>query len=156
MGAGRELNEAVFLATADKAGVVPQAAGIPFVIDEDGLIQVLMTLRAGREKWGVPKGCVEPGDTLTDTVLAEAREEAGVTGLVLDRPVGMFTFRKRKRTCRVVVFLMEVTEQFDAYEEEEIRYREWFELAEAAELPMRAPLRKIIKQLETLIREHRG
>ena len=39
--------------------------------------------RAGRVEWCLPKGHIEPGETLTQTAEREVAEETGITGRVL-------------------------------------------------------------------------
>lgn len=41
--------------------------------------------RAGRVEWCLPKGHVEPGETLTQTAEREVAEETGITGRVLTK-----------------------------------------------------------------------
>ena len=39
--------------------------------------------RAGRVEWCLPKGHIEPGETLPETAAREVAEETGITGRVL-------------------------------------------------------------------------
>src|SRR5215207_5889702 len=67
----------------------------------------LVTSRRGRH-WVIPKGCLEPGRTLEQTVLLEAWEEAGLVGLLTPEPVGTYAYRKAGKLCSVTLFLLDV------------------------------------------------
>jgi len=54
------------------------------VIDAEG--RVLLIRRADERLWGLPKGTVEPGETLEETAVREVREETGLQVRVL-RPL---------------------------------------------------------------------
>ena len=45
--------------------------------DREGRV-LLLKQTYGDRRWGLPGGSVEPGETITDTILRECREELGV------------------------------------------------------------------------------
>jgi 8-oxo-dGTP diphosphatase len=47
------------------------------VLDDDGRV-LLIKENYDRERWGFPGGAVEPGETATQTVVREVREETGL------------------------------------------------------------------------------
>ena len=54
------------------------------VVDGSALIAVIARRnRAGRVEWCLPKGHVEPGETLVETAAREVAEETGIRGRVL-------------------------------------------------------------------------
>ena len=47
--------------------------------------------RAGRLRWSLPKGHVEPGETTEQTAVREVREETGITGRIT-APLGSLSY----------------------------------------------------------------
>src|SRR5699024_3252847 len=41
-------------------------------------------LRSGKLRWSMPKGHIEPGETLEQTAIREVREETGIHGHILE------------------------------------------------------------------------
>lgn len=65
--------------------------------------------RGGPLRWSMPKGHVEPGETLEQTAMREVQEETGITGTVL-ASLGSFSYTftagGRRIAKRVHHFLM--------------------------------------------------
>ena len=127
---------------------VAQAAAIPFRTDaQSGRLQVLMIRRRDGRKWGIPKGLVDPGLTHAQAAAVEAREEAGVEGVLSDEPIGRFTYDKFGGTCLVQVFVMRVTKVMPHWDEERLRERRWFDIDDAARGAGRSEVRRLIARL---------
>ena len=62
----------------------------------------------------------------------EAWEEAGLKGRLIGEALGTFEDQKWNHDLVVAVYLMEVTEEYDDYEEAHFRDRTWWSLTEAA------------------------
>lgn len=60
--------------------------------------------RAGRIEWCLPKGHVEPGETLVETAAREVAEETGIEGRVLIE-LGTIDYWFATSTCRVHKFV---------------------------------------------------
>ncbi len=131
----------------------PQAAAIPFKFDDDGELWVLMTLREGKQKWGIPKGFIDEGYTAREMASIESLEEAGIAGRVSNVPVASFKYRKWRGWCGVAVFLLEVVHEYPTYMERRFRQRQWFRLADALALPARAAIPDLLAHLPALIRQ---
>lgn len=99
----------------------------------DGRLEVLITGSSQRKHWVVPKGIQEPGLSPQASAAKEAREEAGVEGVVGERPLGHYDYHKWGATCSVQVYPMEVTRELPEDEwEERHRGRRWVTPEEAA------------------------
>ncbi|NCP87418.1 MAG: NUDIX hydrolase [Anaerolineae bacterium CG_4_9_14_3_um_filter_57_17] len=64
--------------------------GCSAVIFDETRSKVLLTRRADNGQWCLPSGGVEPGESVTETVLRELCEETGLRGKVL-RLVGIYS-----------------------------------------------------------------
>lgn len=111
-----------------------QSAVIPYQM-ERGEPKIMIVGSSSGRHWVVPKGIVEPGLSPAESARIEAREEAGVEGVIGDEPLGSFEYEKWGATCRVEVFPMEVTRvlEGEAWEESH-RTRRWVSAEEARSL----------------------
>lgn len=135
--------------------IYAQAGVIPFRVDTEGRIEVLLIRRLDKEKWGIPKGMIDPGGTAEQTARSEAAEEAGISGILSEKPAGFYSFRKWEGIVHLAVYLMRVTKVQAEYPEQYRREREWFALNTAVETAGRKPLRELLLNLPQLIKDHR-
>ena len=105
---------------------VRQAAAIPI---RDGLV-CMVTSRSGR-RWVLPKGKIESRQTPAQAAIAEAWEEAGLTGRLSERTVGFYEYDKWEQLYRVQVFVLHVDREQVNYPECGVRTREWVTPEEA-------------------------
>ena len=111
---------------------VPQAAVVPFRTNEAGEVEVLLIRRRRVGGWGIPKGIIDPGHTAPRGGCDRgARGSRGRRGAAADARSARSSTPKFGRTCRVEVFGLRVTRVHDHYEEERLRERRWFPLADA-------------------------
>jgi phosphohistidine phosphatase len=113
--------------------------------------QVCLIRRKKSRVWGIPKGIVEAGDTPEETALNEAWEEAGLMGRLIGDAIGTYKYVKWGRTLTVAVYIMEVLDQADVWEEAGFRERRWSSFAEAASLLMSHPARPLLERAEELL-----
>src|SRR5687767_13364944 len=115
-----------------------QAAAIP--IRRRGRdLQVCLIRKRLTRSWGIPKGTVDAGHTHAGTALKEALEEAGVRGRLVGDSLGTYRYEKFGRSLKVTVFVMEVLEHLDDWDEAPIRERKWASLDEAGSLLVEHP-----------------
>lgn len=97
---------------------------------------MLVTSRETR-RLVIPKGWPWPGVKDHKAAAEEAREEAGILGKIGKKPVGSYTYDKRRSNgsvpVRVKVFLLQVAEELDEWPEKQERERKWLSPAKAAE-----------------------
>lgn len=117
------------------AALSRQVAAIP-LRSEAGQPRILMVTTRKSRKWIVPKGWHIPGLAGFEAAAREAFEEAGVRGIVSQRPIGQYDYIKTREprpdlTCRVDVYLLHVNEELPVWPEMTRRDREWVNLDEA-------------------------
>ena len=132
------------------SGLPQQAAAIAVRRNGDR-VQVCLIRRKGSRKWGIPKGQVDPGDTHEETALNEAWEEAGLRGRLIGDVVGTYEYEKWDTTYAVAVYLMEVLEQHDDWDEADFRERRWASFGEAASLLVKHPVRPLLDRAISLL-----
>jgi 8-oxo-dGTP pyrophosphatase MutT (NUDIX family) len=121
--------------------LILQAAALPL---KAGRI-CLVTSRSGK-RWVVPKGRLEPGNSLETTALAEAWEEAGLEGRLASGQIGTYYYKKSKKEFKVSVFLMHVADVAEEWPECSRRSRLWVRPARSLVHIRNQGLRKIIRQ----------
>jgi 8-oxo-dGTP pyrophosphatase MutT (NUDIX family) len=129
-----------------------QAAAIPFRKRKGRTEFCLITSRKG--KWIFPKGIIDPGETVDQTALKEAHEEAGLRGRIAGPPLGQYEFFKWKKRLTVTVLLMEVTTADDVWEEAAWRQRTWVSWSEAMSLISRQELKQLLEAAADRIAEN--
>jgi phosphohistidine phosphatase len=131
-------------------GLRQQAAAIAVRRNGDTL-QVCLIRRKKSKRWGIPKGLVDPGDTLEETALNEAWEEAGLRGRLIGDAIGSYEYEKWDTTLAVAVYLMEVLEQHDQWQEVGFRERKWTSFGEAASLLIDHHVRPLLDRANSLL-----
>jgi 8-oxo-dGTP pyrophosphatase MutT (NUDIX family) len=115
-----------------------QAAAIP--IRQTGRdLRVCLIRKRASGIWGIPKGTVDSGDDHATTALKEAWEEAGLRGRLIGDALGTYRYEKFGRPLGVMVYLMQVFEEYDAWQESDIRERRWTTFDEATTLLIEHP-----------------
>jgi hypothetical protein len=84
--------------------------------------------------------------------ITEARQEAGIKGIIGRRPIGSYHYTKsfergEERLCECIVFLMLVTSEAPTWREQAQRTRAWFPRDQAAELVSEGSLALMILNL---------
>ena len=131
-------------------GRLQQAAAIAIRRRDDALEVCLIRSRKSR-KWGIPKGLIDPGDTQEETALNEAWEEAGLKGRLLGNAIGTYEYRKWGTTLEVAVYVMEVLEEHDDWQEADFRERRWTPFGVATSLLSDHPVRPFLDLARTLL-----
>ncbi|NJC41792.1 8-oxo-dGTP pyrophosphatase MutT (NUDIX family) [Brevundimonas alba] len=113
-----------------------QVAALPWRHGAGGVEILLVTSRETR-RWVTPKGGRMSGKTDAEAAAQEALEEAGIEGVVSDKPIGTFRYlkvlkRRASRWCVVSLYGLEVTAEHGDWQERDERERVWVSREEAA------------------------
>ncbi|KAI4375427.1 hypothetical protein MLD38_013293 [Melastoma candidum] len=129
-------------------------------------VEVLMVTSPNRDDLVFPKGGWEDDETVEEAACREALEEAGVRGMLSEKSIGTWEFRSKSSSqegcgspvggCKGHMFTLEVTEELDAWAEQDHRDRRWLTVKEAFELCryewMRQALLKFVVSLDATVR----
>lgn len=111
---------------------------------------LLVTARARRKRWVLPKGTVEDRELPAATALREVEEEGGVTGTVVG-PAGTTEYRTNGERVRVDYFIIEHTGRHE--HEPEGREIEWCAIEDAIAMLSFASARRILLEAHPQIME---
>ena len=121
----------------------------------DGKIQVLLITSRRTQRWILPKGWPENGMTPGESAANEAMEEAGVTGKINERPLGVYYYEKTAENgenypCIVTIYALKVKKTWADYQEKSERRRKWFSQKGAAKRVLEPDLALLIKSFNPL------
>ncbi len=126
------------------------------VIIRDSRGRILLEKRSDCKLWGLPGGRIEPGESITDAAVREAREETGFT-VQITRLLGVYsepgerivTFPDNGDVVHLVDILLEgaiVSGQLScSHESEELRFFDPDGLPTDLAPPSRVPLRDVVR-----------
>jgi 8-oxo-dGTP pyrophosphatase MutT (NUDIX family) len=121
-----------------------QVAALPLTVGDDGIARVMLLTSRETKRWIIPKGWPMKGRKPCEAAAQEALEEAGLVGRPSKKPIGSYSYFKRREAhfdlCRVDVFLLTLNKQLKNWREKGQREAQWFTLAEAATLVEEAGL----------------
>lgn len=116
------------------------AGGLIWRRDPAGRFEVVLIRPSGKDFWALPKGHVEPGESLAEAAVREVREETGLTVANVE-PLGeisyIYSFRENPAVPfvrifkRVHFFLMELQGGDTARHDAEIDQVKWLALDDA-------------------------
>ena len=138
-----------------------QVAALPTRTDKSGAIEVLLVTSRDTKRWIVPKGWPMEGRSPWKAAAIEALEEAGVEGDIARKPLGTYTYVKRRDRrpdipCEVAVYPMQVERQLKRWKERDQRERHWFAPAKAADLVDESDLGALLAALDKTSRDKRA
>lgn len=128
-----------------------QVAALPVRKHESGGIEILLVTSRETRRLVIPKGWPWPGVKDYKAAAEEAREEAGILGKAHKKPIGTYTYEKRKPNgnvpVKVKVFLLEVEQELADWPESNQRERVWCTPAKAAASVAEPELADLILQV---------
>ncbi len=125
-----------------------QVAALPIRRGKNGAIEVLLITSRCTGRWLVPKGwtCRRLKDH--QAAAREARQEAGVDGKIVSRPIGCYRYFKTEMgldsPIEVAVYVLNVKKQLKRWREKDERQRAWFSPLEAASMVIEPGLAELI------------
>lgn len=140
--------------TTGKRSMEPkvQVGAIPFRQGADGEIEIMLVTTRDTQRWIVPKGWPIRGLKSHEAAAREAMEEAGLVGEVGQKPVGRYTYWKRRPNgfvlCKVRLYPLAVAQQLSTWLEQDQRRCQWFARNDAADLVDEPALGAIIRTLK--------
>ncbi len=128
---------------------VMQASAIPYEVTEEG-IRVCLIATQSKKRWVFPKASLE-GRCSREVAIRAAREEAGVSGRISEKPVGRYKRLKGSCLYLVEVFPLEVTAYLRGWREIGERQRRWVDATQAAQVLVNPELQDMLwRALKTL------
>lgn len=129
--------------------LVEQAAALCLRANDEGRTEVLLVTSRDSKRWVLPKGAVEKKESSSQAAAREAFEEAGVTGLVQEKPLGRYVYVKPKEgvVCLVTVHRLLVEECAEVFSETGQRMTEFVSILEAARRVDEPELKSLIASL---------
>jgi len=113
----------------------PTAGGIIYRFTKKGGVEILL-IQDAKDRWTIPKGHIEEGETAQETALREIGEEAGLTDVEVICWLGKIHFRYRRLTTLVLmttqIYLVHATSNTNAIKKEDwMNGIKWFPFQEA-------------------------
>ncbi len=113
----------------------PTAGGIVFRRDKDGKVEILL-IQDAKERWTIPKGHIEEGETAQEAAKREIGEEAGLNETDIISWLGKIHFRYRRIDKLVLmttqIYLVKALGDTDAIQKEDwMKGIKWFPFSEA-------------------------
>lgn len=134
-----------------------QVAALPIRWDEGGALRILLVTSRETRRLVIPKGWPWRGVRDNKAAAEEAREEAGILGRIAKKPLGTYTYDKRRPDgsipVKVKVYVLEVEQELDEWPERAERERVWCTPDKAAASVDEPELADLIRELGAKKRE---
>lgn len=136
----------------------PTAGGIVFRHGKKD-VEILL-IQDAKDRWTIPKGHIEEGETAQQTARREIGEEAGLFNVDMLGWLGKINFRYRRIDKLVLmttqIYLVRVkTDGNEIQKEEWMNGIKWFPFAEALDLIEYEDIAKLMLKAKTRIREEK-
>jgi len=116
----------------------PTSGGIIFRRNKDGAVEILL-IQDSKDRWTIPKGHIEEGETAQQTTRREIAEEAGLSEVEILGWLGKIHFRYRRVDKLVLmttqIYLVKALGDTDDITKEDwMRDIKWFKFHDALEV----------------------
>jgi 8-oxo-dGTP pyrophosphatase MutT (NUDIX family) len=125
-----------------------QYAALPYRFTPSAALEILLVTSRRSKRWIIPKGWPIKGLRPAKSAAREAFEEAGVTGKVGTKSLGLFNYEKLLEedgievNCEVKVFPLLVKRQSETWPEFEQRLIQWVDPGKAVSMIKEPELKK--------------
>ena len=114
----------------------PTAGGIVFRLQGDSKEVQILLIQDAKDRWTIPKGHIEEGESAKETAEREIKEETGLLKLKVMQWLGKINFQYRRQQSLVLmtteIFLVEAQGDTDALKPEEwMNGIKWFSAKDA-------------------------
>lgn len=136
----------------------PTSGGIIWRRNSDS-IEILL-IQDAKDRWTIPKGHIEPGETAVQTARREIGEEAGLHNVEMQGWLGKIHFRYRRLDKLVLmttqIYLVKALGDTNAIQKEEwMNDIKWFSFQDALEEIEYEDIAKLMLKAKTRIREEK-
>ena len=136
----------------------PTSGGIIWRRNND-TIEILL-IQDAKDRWTIPKGHIEPGETAVQTARREIGEEAGLHNVEMQGWLGKIHFRYRRLDKLVLmttqIYLVKALGDTNAIQKEEwMNDIKWFSFQDALEEIEYEDIAKLMLKAKTRIREEK-
>lgn len=126
----------------------PTAGGVVWRRNSKGQVEILL-IQDAKDRWTIPKGHIESGETAKQTAEREIREETGLQEMTMQNWLGKINFRYRRQQSLVLmtteIFLVAAKgDTNDLKPEDWMKGIEWFPASEAVDKIEYEDIAKII------------
>jgi 8-oxo-dGTP pyrophosphatase MutT (NUDIX family) len=141
----------------DKRWIRQHSAGGVVIKRDEGCISVLLIKPRNRDRWQLPKGTIDPGESPETTALREVREEGGVEARILTplRPIRYFyQLGGHKYMKTVDFFLMEYFGGSVRDHDSEVEEARWFPLEQAVTTLSFKTEQELVEEAAAWLQQH--
>lgn len=129
-----------------------QVAALPWRRDGDSKVRIPLITSRTNVRWMLPKGWPMDGKTAAEAALVEAKEKAGIDGIVSEKPIGSYRNIKifdngGSLPAQPVVYPILVSLELADWDKRDQRTRRWVRPKKAVKLAFEPDLKWFLIEL---------